>query len=176
MEEERQVSGTRRDALIRGGHRDAGGLLANSPMRRRQRGAALAAATILGSAAAALSAEPASVSVELINGPDGAQIMRLDRAQVAPGAVRFRVRNLSTDMVHEFLVLRTALVPAQFPMKNAGSRVDERKLGKIVELGDLEPGKSSTLPLMLRPGHYVLFCNQPGHFAGGMYAELIVAN
>ena len=50
-----------------------------------------------------------------------------------------------------------------------------RRLIGHVELGDLEPGKSGTLPLTLQPGHYVLFCNQPGHFAGGMYAELTVA-
>lgn len=175
MQEETQVSSTMRYGLICGGRDDACAVPAGSHMRRSHRGVALAAASILGGGAAALSAEPPSVTVEMINGPDGAQGMRLDRAQVTPGVVRFRVHNLSTDTVHEFLVLRTTLVPMQFPMTDAGSRVDEHKLGKIVELGDLEPGKSGTLPLTLQPGHYVLFCNQPGHFAGGMYAELTVA-
>jgi uncharacterized cupredoxin-like copper-binding protein len=145
-------------------------------MRRLRQSAALAAPAFLGLAAAALAAEGPSLTVEMVNGPDGFQTMRLDRAQVAPGPVTFRVHNLSTDMVHEFLVLRTTLVPAEFPMQQGESRVDEGKLGMIVELGDLEPGESGTMPLTLQPGHYVLFCNEPGHFAGGMHAELTVAN
>jgi len=52
--------------------------------------------------------------------------------------------------------------------------VDERKLRGVKELGDLEPGKSGTLTLDLKPVHYVVFCNQPGHFAHGMHAELAV--
>ena len=50
----------------------------------------------------------------------------------------------------------------------------EERLRGIKELGDLEPGKSGALTMTLKPGHYVLFCNEPGHFKAGMYAELVV--
>jgi uncharacterized cupredoxin-like copper-binding protein len=52
--------------------------------------------------------------------------------------------------------------------------VDEKKLKGIKELDDLKPGKDGTLTLNLKPGHYVVFCNEPGHFQAGMRAELTV--
>jgi uncharacterized cupredoxin-like copper-binding protein len=162
--------------LTLSGRRRSGGRAAVTagPARYLYRGMALAVPLNLGIAAVALAAEPPSITVEMVNRGDGSQSMRLDRTQVTPGMVTFRVHNLSSDMVHEFLVLRTALVPAQFPMQDAGSQIDEGKFDRIVELGDLEPGKSGALAITLQPGHYVLFCNEAGHFAGGMHAELTV--
>jgi len=119
-------------------------------------------------------AAPTVVTVEMTNQKDGSQLMRLDRAEVPAGKVSFKVKNTSPDMVHEFLVVPTRLTPDQFPTTKDGSRVDEKKLKGIKELGDLKPGKDGLLTLNLRPGHYVVFCNQPGHFQGGMHAELAV--
>ena len=68
----------------------------------------------------------------------------------------------------------TALTPDQFPLAKAGDRVDEKKLKGIKELGDLKPGKTGAMTVDLKPGHYVVFCNQPGHFGHGMHAELTV--
>lgn len=129
---------------------------------------------LLGLATPVWAAAPAEVSVELANARDGSQVMRLDRSQVPAGRVRFTVRNLSRDMTHEFLVVRTKLAPSDLPMTAAGSRVDEKKLHGVEELGDLGPGKSVLKAMTLRPGHYVLFCNEPGHFKAGMRAELAV--
>ena len=136
---------------------------------------AAASAVVLGLATQARAAGSTTVTVDMSNRPDGSQLMQLDRSEVPAGKVSFKVKNSSTDMVHEFLVVPTQLTPEQFPMNKDGARVDEKKLKGIKELGDLEPGKSSTLAMTLRPGHYVLFCNEPGHFKGGMYAELAVA-
>jgi uncharacterized cupredoxin-like copper-binding protein len=115
------------------------------------------------------------VTVDMTDRQDGAQVMRLDRAEVPAGKVTFRVKNTSPDEVHEFLIVPTRLAPGQFPMAKDGSRVDERKLKGIKELDDLKPGKGGALTLDLKPGHYVVFCNEPGHFQGGMHAELTVA-
>jgi uncharacterized cupredoxin-like copper-binding protein len=112
------------------------------------------------------------VTVDMTNQQDGSQVMRLDRAEVPAGKVTFRVRNTSPNEVHEFLIVPTQLTPDRFPMAKEGSRVDEEKLRGIKELGDLKPGKGGTLTIDLKPGHYVVFCNQPGHFQDGMRAEL----
>ena len=129
---------------------------------------------VLGLTAPALAATPTVVTVEMTDQKDGAQVMRLDRAEVPAGKVSFKVKNTSPDLVHEFLVVPTRLTPDQLPTTKDGSRVDEKKLKGIKELGDLKPGKAGTLTLVLKPGHYVVFCNEPGHFRGGMHAELTV--
>jgi uncharacterized cupredoxin-like copper-binding protein len=128
----------------------------------------------LGAAVPVRAAAPSVVAVSMTDRPDGAQVMRLDRGEVPAGPVTFRVRNDSRDTVHEFLVVRTDLAPDRLPLTKAGDRVDERKLKGVKELGDLEPGKAGALTLDLKPGRYVVFCNQPGHFEHGMHAELAV--
>jgi uncharacterized cupredoxin-like copper-binding protein len=142
--------------------------------RRSLGRALLALAVSLGPIAPAWAAAPTVLTVEMTNNQDGSQIMRLDRSEVPAGKVSFKVKNASADMVHEFLVVKTALSPDQFPMNKAGDRVDEKKLKGIKELGDLKPGKHGVLTLDLQPGHYVVFCNETGHFKGGMHAELTV--
>src|SRR3954470_24060873 len=136
--------------------------------------ASLVLPLVLGLTAPVLAATPTVVTVEMTNQKDGAQAMRLDRAEVPAGKVSFKVKNTSPDLVHEFLVVPIELTPDRLPMAKDGSRVDEKKLKGIKELGDLKPGKSGVLTLALRPGHYVVFCNEPGHFQGGMHAELTV--
>ena len=38
----------------------------------------------------------------------------------------------------------------------------------------IRPGQAGWVSLTLRPGRYELLCNQPGHYAAGMFAELDV--
>jgi uncharacterized cupredoxin-like copper-binding protein len=124
---------------------------------------------------AALGADPAVVEIGMINKPDGSQFMTLSRGSVPAGPVVFRVMNHSADMIHEFLVVQTSLDPNAFPIKPDEPKVDETKLKGITELGDLSPGKSGEMNAVLKPGRYVMFCNQPGHFQAGMFAILAVA-
>jgi uncharacterized cupredoxin-like copper-binding protein len=114
------------------------------------------------------------VEVSMTNKPDGSQAMMLSPGVVHAGPVLFKVKNDSTNLVHEFLVVKTDLGPGAFPMKENGAKVDEDKLKGIRELGDLTPGTSGQLKMTLKPGRYVLFCNQPGHFTAGMVASLTV--
>jgi uncharacterized cupredoxin-like copper-binding protein len=39
---------------------------------------------------------------------------------------------------------------------------------------DLPPGTKKTLTLTLKPGNYILMCNQPDHYKTGMKANLSV--
>ena len=137
----------------------------------------LAAAAALLSSASAYSADPTVVEIGMINKQDGSQFMILGRGTVHAGPIIFRVKNRSNDMVHEFLVVQTDLDPNALPMEEDGTKVDEAKLKEIKEikeLGDLDPGKSSEMRMMLKPGRYLMFCNQPGHFRAGMFAILVV--
>jgi len=89
--------------------------------------------------------------------------------QVAAGRVTFRVRNAGTA-THEFVVLRTDRPAAGLPLSNG--RADEA--GNVGETGDLAPGAVKTISLNLKPGHYALICNLPGHYGAGQHADLTV--
>jgi uncharacterized cupredoxin-like copper-binding protein len=54
-----------------------------------------------------------------------------------------------------------------------GSRVSEA--GSVGEVADLAPGKTKRLTLRLKPGHYDLICNMPGHYMAGMHTGLTVS-
>ena len=134
----------------------------------------LAAAVALLSAGAAFAADPTVVAIGMSNETNGSQLMTLGGGSVRAGSVVFKVMNRSADMVHEFLVVRTDLDPNAFPMLAGEPKVDEAQLKDVTELGDLTPGKAGEMRMILKPGRYVLFCNQPGHFGAGMFAVLVV--
>jgi uncharacterized cupredoxin-like copper-binding protein len=89
--------------------------------------------------------------------------------QGAPrGKVRFVVTNIGT-VEHEFVVLKTAK-PAGNLLK--GKEADEK--GAVGEIGGVPPGQARTLNLTLKPGHYSLICNLPGHYKTGQFADFYV--
>jgi hypothetical protein len=89
--------------------------------------------------------------------------------QGAPrGKVRFVVTNIGT-VKHEFVVLKTAK-PAGNLLK--GKEADES--GAVGEIDGVPPGQAKTLNLTLKPGHYSLICNLPGHYKTGQFADFYV--
>jgi uncharacterized cupredoxin-like copper-binding protein len=84
------------------------------------------------------------------------------------GSVKFAVSN-SGAIRHEFVVLKTT-TPAADLLK--GSEADES--GNVGEIGNVPPGQTKTLSLNLKPGHYALICNLPGHYTAGQHADLTV--
>lgn len=79
------------------------------------------------------------------------------------GRVTFRVENAGA-IQHEFVVIKTDKKAGEL-LK--GNEADEQ--GVVDEIGDIEPRKSATLAVNLKPGHYALICNLPGHYMpGGM--------
>lgn len=84
------------------------------------------------------------------------------------GRVTFSVDNAGT-VPHEFVVIRTNK-PAGALLK--GARADET--GNVGETGDLQPGEAKTIRLDLKPGHYALICNLPGHYAAGQHTDFTV--
>lgn len=84
------------------------------------------------------------------------------------GKVTFAVKN-SGKIKHEFVVLKSDRRAAAL---GKGARVPET--GNVGETGDLAVGASKKVTLTLKPGHYALVCNLPGHYASGMHADFTV--
>ena len=119
-------------------------------------------------------AADSTLKVELWNKNDSSQGMTLGAAEIKAGKVTFEITNSSSDMEHEFLIVKTDMTPDQLPTKDDGAKVDEGKLQDFDEFGDVEKGETKTWDTELTPGKYVLFCNEEGHFKAGMYATLTV--
>jgi uncharacterized cupredoxin-like copper-binding protein len=88
--------------------------------------------------------------------------------RAASGRVTFAVRNVGT-VPHELVVLKT---PKSAGSLLNGARADEA--GNVGETGDLAPGKTKTFAVNLKPGHYALVCNLPGHYRAGQHIDFNV--
>ena len=107
--------------------------------------------------------------LEAPRGRPGGRVQRLPGdARGTEGKVRFVVTNIGT-VEHEFVVLKTAK-PAGNLLK--GKEADES--GAVGEIGGVPPGQARTLNLTLKPGHYSLICNLPGHYKTGQFADFYV--
>ncbi|QEC47257.1 hypothetical protein FSW04_06410 [Baekduia soli] len=90
-------------------------------------------------------------------------------AKVAAGKVTFKVTN-NGSVAHEYVILRTSQPASGLPM--AGGKASEA--GHVGEIGDLPVGATKSVTLNLKPGHYSIICNLPGHYTGGMHTDLTV--
>jgi uncharacterized cupredoxin-like copper-binding protein len=122
----------------------------------------------------ALTAEPPTIAVTLGNPPAGKMAMTLSADTVKAGAVDFDVKNASPDLLHEFLIVPWAGPVTALPYDAKADQADEDKLEGLQGLEDMKPGLEVKLRLMLRPGEYVAFCNQPGHYKAGMVRRFTV--
>ncbi len=131
-------------------------------------------------AAGSACAAPASQSVEIklqdsSTDPTIAH-MRIvaDQQTIKPGRVTLHAVNQSKNLVHEVIIARDDGAK-ELPMDAKMDRVIESRVRPLGEISDLAPGKAGKLTLNLKPGNYVLFCNQPGHYHDGMSTRLTVA-
>ena len=125
-------------------------------------------------AGSSLAAVDSTVKVKLWNKNDGSQGITLTPAKIKAGKVTFEVKNISTNLEHELMFDRTNLAPDQLPTMPETAKVDEGKLKHFHEFGDLSPGESHTWTADLKPGRYIMFCNEVGHFGAGMHTILTV--
>lgn len=90
-------------------------------------------------------------------------------AEIPAGEATFTVENKGA-LLHEMVI-----VPAPNGaegLKEANGEASEE--GALGAVADLEAGKTESITVTLPPGKYVLLCNLPGHFAGGMYTDFTV--
>lgn len=128
---------------------------------------AVAAALTTGCAATPAPAAAATVNATLTD-----MKITVDRGSVAAGPVTFVVKNAGA-VVHELVVIKTD-VPQDKLAADAdeAGKVDET--GNVGETGDMQVGESKTFTVTLSPGHYVLMCNEIGHYASGMHIAFTV--
>jgi len=127
-----------------------------------------AASTAASATAASKTAAVTTVPVTL--GSPNPFSLDLGTATIPAGKVTFTVKNAGT-MVHEFEVLKTTTPGADLKVTNG--KADET--GNIGETGDMPAGSTKTLTLNLKAGHYVVLCNLPGHYQGGMWKNMTVS-
>jgi uncharacterized cupredoxin-like copper-binding protein len=97
----------------------------------------------------------------------------LDRTAIKAGRVTIQAENQSKNLVHEVIIGRDDGA-TELPMDAKHDRVIESRVRRFGEIADLPPGKTGRITVNLKPGNYVLFCNQPGHYQDGMTAKLTV--
>ena len=149
------------------------------PVRTTRFGCALAAILLgLSAAAHAATPPPPVVHVDLVDpstGPDvKSMAIKANAQSVKAGPVIFVVSNDSKTLVHEMIVVAVARPDATLPYDRKDDRVIESKVRDLGEASDLQPGEKKTLRLVLRPGNYLLMCNQPDHYQSGMRTDLLV--
>jgi uncharacterized cupredoxin-like copper-binding protein len=106
----------------------------------------------------------------------GAMRIVLDHDSVKAGRVTLRAVNQSHGLIHEVIVVRVAGEETELPYNEKQATVIENRITRLGEISDLKPGASGTLVLKLKPGSYLLICNQPGHYKAGMQAHLSVTS
>ncbi|EOV1171820.1 sulfocyanin-like copper-binding protein [Vibrio fluvialis] len=104
----------------------------------------------------------------------GVMGIKLDVPSVVEGSVSFEVINSSKTMVHEMLVVKVNHFHESLPYQANEARVIEDKVQDFGEVSELEPGRSGSLTVNLKPGKYLLLCNIPGHYEMGMFTPFIV--
>ncbi|MDE2228783.1 MAG: copper resistance protein [Alphaproteobacteria bacterium] len=98
----------------------------------------------------------------------------LSRDKVKAGPVEFEVTNTSTDLMHEFLIAPWKGKITSLPYDAKAKAVAEDKLPRLEGVEDMKAGAKATIRLVLAPGDYVVFCNQPGHYKMGMERRFTV--
>lgn len=86
-------------------------------------------------------------------------------------AVSFDITN-EGELPHQVTLVRFDGDPATLPVAN--SRVNTDLVEVVATSAELAPGEAATLRAALDPGRYVVLCNITGHYAGGMFAPLLV--
>jgi uncharacterized cupredoxin-like copper-binding protein len=129
--------------------------------------------TAAGAAGAATTAQTLGIKLQDPSTDSSIAHMRivLDQQTIKPGRVTLRAENQSKNLVHEVIIGRDDGAK-ELPMDAKHDRVVESRVRRLGEIADVAPGKSGNLTLNLKPGNYVLFCNQPGHYQDGMVARL----
>ena len=94
--------------------------------------------------------------------------------RIKAGTVTFKVTNMSSDTIHEMILSPVADPSRPLPYDPANSKVLEDTAGHLGEVSELDPHKTGALTVDLAPGTYVLYCNIPGHFDGGMWTTVTV--
>jgi uncharacterized cupredoxin-like copper-binding protein len=85
------------------------------------------------------------------------------------GTVTFKVKNAADDE-HELIVIKTRTKAAKLKTVGGGKASEKGKVDDVEVAG----GKTKSLKLKLKKGHYALICNIDGHYKEGMHKDFTV--
>jgi len=142
-----------------------------SPAAPSTSGAA-SAGTSAASGAASAGTSTASGAAAAVTAKESEFKIELGASTAAAGPVTFQITNAGS-IVHEFVVMKTDLAADKLPIDTSKGVVSEDAGGltAVDEVEDIAVGSTPSLSVDLPAGHYVVICNLPGHYAGGMRAE-----
>ena len=139
-------------------------------MRKLPLVALLALATVVLAGCATAATAPARGGT--INAALTDMKISVDRTSVNAGEVTFVVKNTGAIM-HELVVIQTDVAQDKIASDiDEAGKMDET--GNLGETGDVQAGASKTFTVTLPAGHYVLMCNEIGHYESGMHMAFTV--
>jgi uncharacterized cupredoxin-like copper-binding protein len=135
----------------------------------------LATALLAGCASAAAAPRPGQTALDAgtvhATLSDNMKIA-VDKTSVPAGLVTFIVKN-SGAVVHELVILQTDVAEDKVAADaDEAGKMDET--GNVGETGDMKAGEGKTFTVTLPAGHYVLMCNEIGHYTSGMHLTFTV--
>ena len=119
--------------------------------------------------APATTAPAAATKVAVVMGKPKEFSLSAVPIQVPAGATTFIVVNKGS-ILHEMVIVPSAGGAAALRQPDGTAS----EAGAPGEVPDVKSGGGGQVTVTLPAGRYVLLCNLPGHFAGGMYANLVV--
>ena len=118
------------------------------------------------------------IAVQLLDATDDPSMagmqLTIDQDTVPAGPITFAVTNRSKSVTHELLVVKLSSQDTKLPYDEKDSKVIDGKLTKIVDSDDIKPGVRKMITVVMKPGDYLLICNQAGHYLAGMRTNLTV--
>jgi uncharacterized cupredoxin-like copper-binding protein len=96
-------------------------------------------------------------------------------SSASAGEITFQVTNDGPDDIHEFVILKTDLDPAELPTDEHGAVTEEGEGIEVIdEIEDIPVGETQEVTVTLEAGNYVLLCNiydedeDEAHYTMGM--------
>jgi uncharacterized cupredoxin-like copper-binding protein len=81
-------------------------------------------------------------------------------SSAAAGETTLQVTNDGPDDIHEFVILRTDLDPAELPTDEQGADTEDGEGIEVVDdIEDIPVGETQEVTVTLEAGNYVLLCN-----------------
>jgi uncharacterized cupredoxin-like copper-binding protein len=138
-------------------------------------GTLLLSAALVAGTGACRSADSTAVSGARLNVRLADFSITAGKLSVPAGRVVLHVTNAGPS-AHGLQIDRTEFGSGALPLRKDNLSADERAKGmhRVGLIDEIELDHTRDLPLRLRPGHYVLWCNREGHYLGGMRTTLTV--